>query len=416
MAKSKMKKDKKPKTVAELRRQQFLKRKEQAKKKVIEEKMKAAEEMKSSKSLQQISKEQEKILTEKQKKLGMAEQLRELYPELNDMEFNTLLKSQFGIQLPQQISSVSSSNIEDRRGGRRTRAQIEDFNERIRDGSKQDLENMLAQGDFSPPEIRQIKAKLKDFSIREKSQAEDERQAQIREDERRAQEEKERKIQERINKETELSTILKARQDEEKAMSKQMEEARKQQMEKEEKKRMKLQKATLEKGEKSTQQRSKGLLTQKELKEKQELERQLKKQYQREEEEALRKKIEEGFKPPKEVVVQNPNQAIAQAQEDEGQDLLLPIEGQGLIKRYALHPSHIKESKSKYNISKAGQKHIKLLKKMLKPEDVEHILNFSLLNKARNDKMGLSKKLDGRKNVKGYKLSSKGGNIIYTKI
>lgn len=421
MAKSKNdKKMKKPKTIAEFRKLQNEKKRKAAKKMVSQEKLKETIQQQERKKLTELSAEQEKILGEKRKKLGMADQLRELYPELSDTDFNKLLKSQFGITVP-IISGIPDSGIIEpqKRGGRRTRAQIENFNERIRDGSKEDLMNMLEQGDFSQPEIRQINVKLKQFQLREKTQAEDERQQLIRAQEEELKSQEEQKIQKRIKKETEQSRLLKAREEEEKAQKIQSEIDRKKAMDDEEKKRQKLQKETLKTGEKSTKKISdklKGLEKQKELKEKERFERELEQQYKTDEEKALRKKIEEGFKPPKEVFVQNPNQAIQQAQEDENlSQLPFPIEGQGLLKRYALHPSHIKDSKDKYVISKAGQKHIKLLKNMLKPADVDYILHFSLLNKARNDKLGLSKKFNGRK-VKGYKKTTKGGSVIYTKI
>jgi len=68
----------------------------------------------------------------------------------------------------------------------------------------------------------------------------------------------------------------------------------------------------------------------------------------------------------------------------------------GLVRNYAIHPSHIKETKNSYKLTGKGMKHAKMLFKHL-PNHAEKLLAFSLLNKARNK----LHKLDKKKKIRG---------------
>lgn len=71
--------------------------------------------------------------------------------------------------------------------------------------------------------------------------------------------------------------------------------------------------------------------------------------------------------------------------------------GQGLMRHFAIHPSHITETKDSYKLSGKGLKHAKMLFKYL-PNHAPAIVAFSMLNKARNKLHKLDKK---KKNLKG---------------
>jgi hypothetical protein len=68
--------------------------------------------------------------------------------------------------------------------------------------------------------------------------------------------------------------------------------------------------------------------------------------------------------------------------------------GQGLIRHFAIHPSHIKETKNSYTLTGKGMKHAKMLYKYL-PNHASKLVAFSLLNKARNKLHKLDKKARG---------------------
>jgi len=71
--------------------------------------------------------------------------------------------------------------------------------------------------------------------------------------------------------------------------------------------------------------------------------------------------------------------------------------GQGLMRHFAIHPSHITETKDSYKLSGKGLKHAKMLFKYL-PNHAPAIVAFSMLNKARNKLHKLDKK---KKKIKG---------------
>ena len=526
MQKSKMKKivkekkiaKAKPKSFLELKQQQKASRIKKARAQVMKEKKLEKEQKESKKSIADVAKEQEKLVVEKQKKLGMAEELRNLYPELNDSEFNSLLKTQFGIQLPtitglQPTSMITQAEEGSKKIGRRTKGQIAEFNQKIRDSTKEDLLNLLEKGEYSPAEQRQIKVQLKLVSLQEKRLEEEKRMKPIKEQEELKKKEQDAKIQERLDNERKKLEILQTREKE----AKTTEEKRKLQKAKDdEKERIRL----LEEQDKRTK---KEIARVKEIKDKKQLEKdkiqleknkiQLEKDYatqekklqdereslateyfnlqknhkkvkaRTEEEQAkqdekyrrrqdridrvtekannIEEKLanlqllkEQGIRefdmrlqdlqgdreyiglgeqvddaefqqgmqaleqPPQEIVIQDPEQNIAQAEMDAEvpEQANIPVEGLGLAKKYALHPSHIMERKDKYELSKKGKKHFDNLKLFLTKKQIDYILHYSLLNKARNDKLGLANKFNGKNTVKGYRKSSRGGNIVYTKI
>lgn len=525
MAKTKMMKPKmkkipkaakvaKPKSFLELKQQQKAARIKRARAQVMKEKKLEKEQKESKKSIADVAKEQEKLVMEKQKKLGMAEELRNLYPELTDSEFNSLLKTQFGIQLPTitglQPNIMIQQAEETKKGGRRTKQEIAKFNEKVRAGSKEDLLNLLENGDFSTAEQRQIKGQLKFISLQEKALEQEKRMKPIREQEEAKKKEQEMKIQERLKSESEKLGILqkrekeakvtaekerlqKAQQDEEERIRQIQEtekrtkkEATRIQLEKDKKTRqvqLEKDKMKLEKdynSQESKLQEERNSLTKQFLdyqkNHKQVTARTPEEQAKQDEkyrrrqdridkvtekannieeklanlqlkkEQAIRQldmrlqdleggdreyiglgkqindaEFQQGMQaleqPPEEVIIQDPEQNIAQAEGDAEapEQADIPVEGLGLAKKYALHPSHIMERKDKYILSKKGKKHFDNLKLFLTKKQIEYILHYSLLNKARNDKLGLANKFNG-KNVKGYRKSNKGGSIVYTKI
>jgi hypothetical protein len=83
--------------------------------------------------------------------------------------------------------------------------------------------------------------------------------------------------------------------------------------------------------------------------------------------------------------------------------------GAGLAYKYGIHPRHITETKDDYKFSEKAKKHIHNIKAILPPEQVKQIIQFSLLNKKRNEMQNLDKHFKN-KNPKGYK--SHGGGIF----
>jgi len=65
--------------------------------------------------------------------------------------------------------------------------------------------------------------------------------------------------------------------------------------------------------------------------------------------------------------------------------------GQGLMRHFAIHPSHIKEVSGSYKLTGKGLKHAKMLVKYL-PNRSKEIIAFSMLNAARNKLQKLDKK------------------------
>lgn len=86
-----------------------------------------------------------------------------------------------------------------------------------------------------------------------------------------------------------------------------------------------------------------------------------------------------------------------------------PPIGAGLAYKYGIHPRHITETKNDYKFSEKAKKHIHNIKTILPPEQVKQIIQFSLLNKKRNEMQNLDKHFKS-KNPKGYK--SHGGGIF----
>lgn len=83
--------------------------------------------------------------------------------------------------------------------------------------------------------------------------------------------------------------------------------------------------------------------------------------------------------------------------------------GAGLAYKYGIHPRHITETKNDYKFSEKAKKHIHNIKTILPPHQVKQIIQFSLLNKKRNEMQNLDKHFK-TKNPKGYK--SHGGGIF----
>ena len=79
----------------------------------------------------------------------------------------------------------------------------------------------------------------------------------------------------------------------------------------------------------------------------------------------------------------------------------------GLNRKYAIHPMHIKESGNKYVFNAKAKKHIENLYTILPEGHIKRIITFSILNKARNDRQGLTKH-KGKKSIKGYKAHGGG--------
>lgn len=139
-----------------------------------------------------------------------------------------------------------------------------------------------------------------------------------------------------------------------------------------------------------------------------------------EEEPEPEQQMQQNLDAPPEIVVQQPEeenvqnaeahaenpppqmQELAQQPADEAAAGLQkqPIIGLGLAQKYGIHPNHIKEGKNTYTFTKRGKEHIKALKTLLNPTHAEYVINWSLLNKARNDRQKLTKPKSA-KSVKG---------------
>jgi hypothetical protein len=491
----------KPKTIADLRKQQKVQRAKRAVGEISKEKMKALEEKQAKKALAEISKEQEKLGTERQKRLGMAEELRNLYPELSDNEFNLLLKSQFGLSVPVSERAGVSAVVSESAGGRRTKKEIEDFKKDIQSVKLSELMEDIASNPkgLTTAQIRDIQKEIKDRKLQLKAKAE------AAADEpalKRAEEEKKAKLAEIAKKaEEEQAKLEQLRQQEESAKTvrarekiekeRQEAEARAEELAAEKLRVEGIQQTR----EESIQQRQDLINRISEIRdhvrESQDIIKQnkLKKEYKqwegkeapqnptrayrrylelkqeekdREEDINSAKEAERQYldilgvkslitkkgarkarpqtpeseeeeiqlvpppqiqapsldTPPQTVVQQNdPDQNIdeTQAQVDAG----APVKagdgtGAGLNRKYAIHPHHIKEGKNKYILSSKAKKHVKNLNKLFPAKKVESIINFSLLNKARNDRQGLTAKFKAGKAVKGYRKEKvSGGNIYY---
>jgi hypothetical protein len=100
---------------------------------------------------------------------------------------------------------------------------------------------------------------------------------------------------------------------------------------------------------------------------------------------------------------ENPPPEVDELNKDTKGEGLHPLIGLGLVKKYGIHPNHIKEGKNKYTFTKKGQRHVKALKKLLNPHHAAYVVNWSILNKKRNDIQGLKAKAKkGRKTRGGF--------------
>jgi hypothetical protein len=110
--------------------------------------------------------------------------------------------------------------------------------------------------------------------------------------------------------------------------------------------------------------------------------------------------IDDMAQPPENIVQLQPDEnvnnanALANVPEPELAAVNEGELGKGLIRRFAIHPSHIKETKNSYSLTGKGIKHAKMLYKYL-PNHAARLVAFSLLNKARNKLHKLDKKARG---------------------
>lgn len=507
----------KPKTIADLRKQQRQERAKLAVGEISREKLKALEEKQAKKALAEISKEQEKLGTERQKRLGMAEELRNLYPELSDNEFNVLLKSQFGINVPvSERAGVSAGvNVGESVGGRRTKKEIEDFKKEIKVAKLDELMDDVASNPkgLTVAQLRDIQKEIKDrkLALKTKSEAladeplrkraEEERQARLAEIAQKAAEEQQRL--EELAKQEALTSFAKSKQ----KFSK-LKEEQKKQKEQAEQERLRVEevetqrKETIARNEAIKDEivdirdeinRAKAFIQERKdtkgykkyndkeppktdtrnyrdyLESKRRIEEaeqnieQLKQEERARldilgvkqliikkkapepkpqpqlapetpEEIERRRQLNLALAPPPVVPPQiqalalnaPPQTVVQQADPDQNinavqaqVDANIPVAagdgtGAGLNRKYAIHPYHIKEGKNKYILSSKAKKHVKNLYKLFPAQKVESIINFSLLNKARNDRQGLTAKFKAGKAVKGYRKEKvSGGNIYY---
>jgi len=503
----------KPKTIADLRKQQRQQRAKLAVGQISREKMKELEQKQAKKAISELSKEQEKLGTERQKRLGMAEELRNLYPELSDTEFNTLLKSQFGINVPLSERAVSAGvNVGESVGGRRTKKEIEDFKKAIQSANLNELMEDVASNPkgLTVAQLRDIQKEIKDRKLQSKAQAEaaadeplrkraeEEKQARLKEIAQKAAEEQQRL--EELAKQEALTSFAKSKQ----KFSK-IKEEQKKQKEQAEQERLRVEEVETQRQETIARNealkneiadirdeinRAKAIIQERKktkeyrkfndkeppktdtrnyrdyLESKrriEEAEQQI--EILKSEEQArldilgvkqliIKKKAPEpkpqlapetpeeierrrqlnlalappvvppqiqalALNAPPQTVVQqvdpDTNINAAQAQVDAGAPVAAGDgTGAGLNRKYAIHPYHIKEGKNKYILSSKAKKHVKNLYKLFPAKKVESIINFSLLNKARNDRQGLTAKFKAGKAVKGYeKEKVSGGNIYY---
>jgi hypothetical protein len=372
MVKAKREMKKKKMTIAEYRRQKLMERLPEARAKTLLEQEKERQKMEGAKALRELEKEKEKIGSEKAKRIGTISELRDLYPELSDSDFMRFVKSQFGFDVPAETRAMARESGEDK-------------------GFTQSVLSSLSK--IRKAETLKAKIEKENLTGRKRLQVLDAvKKLELRQREEKAQEEK------RIN---EAKEREKAKQ----LMEAKEAEAFAQELVGKKKKKKKVQ------GEPQGEPQGEGegegeapppkktlVITKKKLKSEQP-----EVKLEQEEATALREKLVE--------------QEAQQAQQADTEALLnMPDiapelsqeEGLGLIKRYAIHPSRFTKDKGGIlSLNKKGVKHLNNVAKILHPKHLKNVVEFSVLNKIRND--FIARKI--KRQMQRQRQKAKGGEL-----
>lgn len=430
---------KKKLTIAEYRKRKMLRSAEEAKAKIPIEQAKEQLKLQGQKQLRELEKEKEAISKEKQKKIANISELRDMYPEMNDADFNRFIKTQFGLEKPAEIINVSKQI---REASKKEPIKI------TKKTTKKQLEQLGKEAEGEERLQLLAEAKLRGQKIEGARQALQEVEKQKEKLNREMQFLRENPI---FDKYYNKKSLLQGKASGKKAIEREQFYKLQDEFNKREQelKKIKTSEGLLKKdyalsGE-SYEKAPKTIIKKSPA------------QIRLEEEEA-QNLIENMLKrPPEQIVVEDakstkrreklaelearredailngaPQEAIdeinqvidriadridkgvEQQPEIEGMQELFnepeQVEAQGLNKKYAIHPRHIKEGAKNYLLNAKAKKHIANLHKILPTEKVNKIVEFSILNKARNDMQNLDKKFKGKKSVKGYK--SHGGGLF----
>ena len=374
MVKAKREMKKKKMTIAEYRRQKLKERLPEARVKTLLEQGRERQKMEGAKALRELEREKEKIGSEKAKRIGTITELRDLYPELSDSDFMRFVKSQFGFDVPAETRAMARESGEDKGFTQSVLSSLSKIKK------VETLMKKIEEGEFTGRKRLQILDAVKKLELRQRTE--------------KAEEEK------RVNQAKE-SEKAKQRMEEEKLVNEAKEaEAFAQELVGKKKKKKKVQGEPQGEGEGEAEAPPKKTLVITKKKQKSE---QPEVKLEQEEATALREKLVE--------------QEAQQAQQADTEALLnMPDiapelsqeEGLGLVKRYAIHPSRFTKDKGGIlSLNKKGVKHLNNVAKILHPKHLKNVVEFSVLNKIRNDFIARKiKRQMQRQKAKGGELES----------
>jgi len=333
-------------TLAEYRREKLKQLLPSARAKIAIEQEKERQKMEGAKALRELEKEKEKIGSEKQKRVATITDLRDLYPGLSDSDFKRFVRSQYGFDIPAESQAMAKES-EDKGF---TQSFLSSLN-KIK--KVETLKKKIEKENLTGRKRLQVLDAINTLELRQRTQGEEPKQQPKQQQKQRMEEEK---------------LVNEAKEAERKAA------------------------ADAEALAKA--QGKKTLVISKKKKPKQAEQAEVK--LEDEAATALREKlVEQEAQQAQEELL---NMPIAAAEEDAPE--LSQEEGLGLIKRYAIHPSRFTKDKGGLlNLNKKGVKHLKNVAKILHPQHLKKVVEFSVLNKMRNDIV--AKNMKKEKNAKG---------------